>query len=830
MNGRVFILALAAVGLTACGGGSSSSSSSSGGGSSSGTVVGLELPSNVSVVTAQSDQSAGGVMLKSANGQSAMGLVTLSTFPADAQINTDPTNTYVWDESMQSLSTVNEILCYVSQTGASSMINKGAYTALVNEKKCEQGQNQSSAGSTGQSSTTQTVSYNKWTIEATRADNSSPEIVHIWVPGKASGTDPRDKQTILVEMTVNEGISSTNPFGKFSMNFKGVVDGGDIGGTPGTEVTVMKGTLKTVDNSSGTPQFQFVENDGSAADSNITDFSSTNAVNVVLDDASGTTGHAHASYSNTFDNGSGPTTQAAAFVADFNPADFLRGKDANGDNVIDGSAVCTSRTDFNTHVWQYNLYYKTAGTDAQGTAVTAGQRVELNSGFPFIYDNNGTKVNGNLSYWGLWVENDVSVPDGATITKVSYNNNASTGEDLTVHVTSGKLVRRAANTANLADFQGQEFQYYGALPSTPNQYSQYFVTVGDGTNSMTPNHFYATDSFTWGDNGPVRSALSGGPVDVTPTNPGESLNMHSDALGGDVIYVAGDSTITYYTQDFINAGDDLFSSTSSVTMYCYDRCLKGGLTDTDITNAVNNNNGDQDLYYANSSSGYAYTANVVNGKLIVKDQNGLTVDFNGMNAQNMQTLGHDWGIATGEMVVDNSNISNPWDVYGAPVTYHWETGSNDWNHLITVTDSNGAVVKLDPPLSFNYTHTAENDANGSTAAVGQKFLLQYGGPGQLWGFPDNQDSSNRWYPTVSLKSGAELTDANNTVYVVKQIEREQQMNTATLSDCTGAGLDVSGLFTSLPLPTSSDIGTVSITKADKPTVTDPPAVIAGEIQ
>ena len=66
MNGRALFIALAAAGLTACGGGSSSTSSSGG------AVVGLELPSNVSVVTAQGSQSAGGVMLKSAGGQTAI--------------------------------------------------------------------------------------------------------------------------------------------------------------------------------------------------------------------------------------------------------------------------------------------------------------------------------------------------------------------------------------------------------------------------------------------------------------------------------------------------------------------------------------------------------------------------------------------------------------------------------------------------------------------------------------------------------------------------------------------------------------------------------------
>ena len=609
------------------------------------------------------------------------------------------------------------------------------------------------------------------------------------------------------------------------------------GGTAGTEVEMMRGTLKTVDRSDSKQQFQFVNVEGNAANSLIpANNSHEEAVNVVLDDATGTSGSAKASFTDTHDDGmGGAQTDAASFVVDFDASHFLRGKDADNNGSIDPSTEekCTSRTSFDTQVWQYNLYHKVAGT-FNGNAVTAGQRVELNSGFPFVYDTGTKKVNGQMSYWGLWVEDGVSIPDGATITKVSYNNNSASGGDMTVHVTPGKLVRRTAHMGNLTDFQGQEFQYFGALPSTPNQYGQYFVTVGDGSSSMpVANHFYATDSFTWGNNGPVRTTV-GTPVDVTPSVDGTTLNMQSDALGGQVIFVydssvsAANWTITYYTQDFINSADStLFpNGATTATLYCYDRCLKGGLTAMDVTNATS----EQDFYYPTSftlGSPYTYTATVSSGKVtLTDDSNSQVVSTDGLD---LSSFGHDWGISTGEMVTDTSSLTNTWDIFNAATSYHWETGSNDWNHMISVTDANGTVASFDPPLSFNYTHTAANDANGSTAAVGQQFLLQYGGPGQLWGFPWVEDTAtNRWHSAVTLANGTELTDAQNNVYVVKGMEREQNMKDVTLGDC--GTLDVSGLMTSLPLPATSDIGTVSITLADKPVVTDAPAVIEGEVQ
>ncbi len=848
MKGKTLAIALAALGLSACGGGTSTSSSSGGTGTT-GAVVGLKIPSNVSVVTAKgSSATAGGVMLTNASGQSAMGLVQLSTFPTDAQISTDPTNTYVWDDSMQSLQVVNQILCYVSQTSADQMVNKGAYTALVNEKKCEQGQNQSSSASTGQSSATQAVQYNKWTVEATRKDNNSPETVKVWVPGKANATDPQDAQTIMAEITVTAGQSGTNPFGKFSMNFKGVVDASLMGGTAGQEMTLMKGSLKTVDNSSNLPQFQFIELDGQALDSSITSFTRKDAVNVILDDSTGSTGRGKAAFTDGHDDGSGNLQiHKGSFVVDFSPNYFLRGKDANDDGIVDASEeLCSSRSNFDTQVWNYNLYFKSDGT-FNGKAVTAGERVALNSGFPFVYtDANGKKLNGQVGYWGMWLENDGTVPDGATITKVSYND-PSVNESDTVHVSPGRLMRRSSHTGSLTDFQGQEFQFNGMLPNSTSS-GQYIVKVGDGTtlddqgHVMPANDFVVTQSFTWGSNGMVKTDVSD--VDVTPTRSGDSLNLYSDALGGQVNFVydsnvtAANRQITYYTQDTVYPGDTgLFANgAASATLYCYEQCLKGGLTASDVSSATS----DQDLFYTSSgNTPYQYTATVVNGNLVVKDQNGKVVSANGLD---LSGLGHDWGIDTGEMVLDNSAITNPWDVYGQPVTYHWETGSNDYNHTVTVTDASGNTVTFDQPLSFTYIHLTANDANGSSAYNGQTFVLQYGGPGQLWGFPSTEDASGRWQPSVSLADGTELTDAQGNVFVVKEMEREQHMKNAVngVADCTGDGLAANGTLdnsgtpandpTKLALPSSSDIGTVSFTLADRPDVTGAPAVIEGEVQ
>jgi hypothetical protein len=88
----------------------------------------------------------------------------------------------------------------------------------------------------------------------------------------------------------------------------------------------------------------------------------------------------------------------------------------------------------------------------------------------------------------------------------------------------------------------------------------------------------------------------------------------------------------------------------------------------------------------------------------------------------------------------------------------------------------------------------------------------------------------RWYAAVTLKSGVILNDGTSD-YVVKQIEGEQVMQEVDAANC--GTLDAESLLTdtSLTLPTSSDIGTVSFAWTDKPTPTSAaPAVVEGELQ
>jgi len=788
---------------TGCGGSSGGSGNSEA--ETPTAVTGLETPATMSVVTSQTQ----------AQGQSFRGLQQVSGLIADplpgagSDYASDKQNVYVFDESMESMQTVNMILCLMAQTRAADMVNLGAYLALVDEDKCEQGQNQSSAGATGQSSGGEAATLNKWTIVSTRADNSSPQLVKIWVPGTA---DDRDGGDILVELTVTEGKSVAKPYGSFVLNFKGVGDTGVLqGGSPsGNYIDLMKGSLFTVASGGSASQFKFINLSGSEiAGSPIADFGRREAANVVLDDGSGANGRARALRSETgdFDGPGlqGISTQAANYTLDFNSANVLRAKDVDSDNIADAQK-CLSRSNFNSQVWRYNLY------DA-----ASGARVALNSGFPFVYDGQY----GHVGYFGVWYEGG-NLPDGASIAKMDYASNTSTAYN--VRVAPGKLVKRTANTLALSELQGAELYYFGEVGGN---FGQYLVTVNGS------NQFIATDSVVWGNGGRTTTPIT--PTDITPAN-NSMLGLWSDALGGNVNYVGGETNVVFYAQEFMQPNDAMFAG-GAVTLNCYQRCVKGGLSQADVDAAAGNESA---LYYADKfnpgDAPYAYTADVVGGKLRVRDHLGNAVSA---AALDLSSVGHDWGIGTGEMIT--GTVANPWEVYGSAVSYRYETGRNNWNQQVTVQRaSDSSYVAFDRPLQFNYTFAAGDNRNANdTAQVGKKFMLQYGGPGELWGFPWEQDANNpnRWRSAVTLKDGVLLNDGSSN-YIVKAIELEESMQLANVNDatdlsaCTGASLDAASLFTdaAMALPSAGDIGTVSITLADKPAVTAAPAVINGELQ
>lgn len=808
-----------AVALHACGGGSSR-----GGG---GDVVGLQMPTALSVVAAQDDGSA-----------SVPAGVVASPLPgATTDFATDPVQTWVYDASIEPLSMVNEILCYVGQIRAEDLVNQGAYYALVNTNECQQSgggsSSDASAGASGgvsSSDSSQATKYEKWLVQSTRTNNSSPQIVRIWIPPNGQSSDPMDNQYILVHITVNEGVSNTNPFGKFTLNFKGVLPAGTVMpdmSVLGADLTVMTGTLKTVDRSDNKAQFTFINLGGGSVQAGLP-FDMIQKSNVIMNDVAGTSGIAQTYKYDLWDIAQ-PAETAKYFVS-FDTAAFLRGTDIDDNNIIDtNSEVCADRTQFDTHVWRYNLYNPTTGA-----------RVTRSSNMPFVTASN---VFGNIGYWGLWLEDDTAtLADGDTITKQNWGS-ASSAETYTVGVSGGRLIKRTRETVAMTSLAGAQFQWHGdhtdpfcqAATPCPAQ-NDYMVTV----DSVSGNAVVQSQ-VTWNNNAPPTydTAMAGTVIDVQAEPLGTQLWLWSNSLGGNAILPSGGGTpptaLTFFKEEKVSP-----TTATAMTLVCYDRCIKGG---------ISNPAAESDLFYNYNPSGYTYTFGVTGGKYSLADDSnsGAAVTIAaGTDLSSILDAGsnpvdwYQWGIQSSEMVTAAvaATLTNPWEVYDQPVSYRWETGPNNWNRQYSVRNtSTNAYVNFEPPLQFNYSYDAGDDPNIGAAVAnhpaGNFHMLEYGGPGELWGFPWTQDtSSGHGYNSLTLKNGVLLIDALSNQYIVKQIEREQTMKEdATGTICAGLSLSTAVNSSELALP-SAVAGDVPFTIGDQSSLNpDPaPAVIEGELQ
>jgi hypothetical protein len=812
--------------VAGCGGGGGSGET---GNTAGGDVSALEMPAKMNMIsaetTAERNYAGRGYLLDELalnNGYAARTVDTsvINGLPVDADYFLDAAEaeTWVWDPSMESLSIVNEILCYLQQTGTSELVNNGAYIALVNEDKCIEGENQSGASSGGSQSTassSQSVDYSKWTVVSTRASEDAPQIVKIWVPGDADESDPMDGQRILVHTTINEGVSPSKPFGSFVMNF--------IGESPvgpgGSYVEVMQGSLQTVENAQGKPEFTFFNTAGGAG----MPFQMEEKSHVVMDDASGTTGEAKTyMYESFLDMGVLREMEREFSVAYDNNL-FLRGKNSDGVAGID-DRVCTSRSDFSTQTWRYNLYHTLSGS-FNGESVTAGDRVGLNSGFPFVYtDSSGTHF-GHIGYWGIWTEENLSLSDLAdqTIAKENYGDAAP--EEYTVKASGGKLWRRSKESSSYAEVVGLDLNWWGD-PADPNctgpcSQSDYRATVVDNLGSYS---LVVTHSLTWGENsGPSLSDIPD--VDITPVNEWDQRWLWGDGLGGNVVFkpVSSSEPVVMFREEVVLPGD----SNLPTQLFCYERCLKGGLVSGDISTEA-------DLFHILWNSGseeHVYGLTVVDGQIVLTDalSQPVVVDFEIPTAAGDW---YEWGINSGDMAA--ASVTDWWSVYDADLTYRWESGVNSWNRTVAVVNNaTSQVESFDKPMQFRYSYDLGDDPNGDNFAAGTPFMLEYGGPGNLWGFPwtkqdpscDESSEHCRWVSELTLKAGVELD--NGAAFILLPMESEQTMNEVALSNCTDAGLNVDSIVLDLPSAVSGD---VNFTWAQRPQVTSAPAVIEGEVQ
>jgi hypothetical protein len=737
----------------------------------------------------------------------------LAAPPSMSPYYTDLQNSHVEDATSKGIGQVNMITCIMAAMKPDALVNQGNYVALVDEAKCDPDGRSSSGNSGATSDGAQgAASYMTAIVNSSRTSNSDPMQVNIWVDER----DADQNSTIFVHTAATQAPTDANPYGQFRLDY--------CGRPEGSSSCAMNGYLEGA--ASGISNFEIETRDGQ---------SQTKALRLSAATTTSGSGRMQA------DEEGGQSV----FSFGYN-ASLYRRSDGTDDTCFSRDA---SDPETGMSVWRYGMYDS-----------TTGERINRNSGFPIEFTKSGTRYQGFLGYWGLSLPPDAAalLANGDTVDKVDYSTgNTPTRTSYTVLKSAGKLTRytRQARTLQGIDqiafttFVGMEADTFFLGAQANVQYELHWDDVaGD---------FKVTGQMICGQNGCQTQALD--VVQAVPASfwvPRGGVQGWSQALGGELFVdlhdVSGpiDSAATpvvYRTQAVV------YPSDLPSTLYCVRDCpteasmaayfVAGTPEISPFVAATANNWNPTPAANIVSYSSDAATAMLIDGAsqpVALADPAAFqqSPQFQGgVHSGRLFTT-----LADAECDIGSATYCD-WRVNNIDVYYQWETGPNSWNQFAAVKDSGGNFVEFDAPLQVTY-QVPTGAAYGQYS--GKSIVLQYGGFGDLWGIPgvcvsrltneevscDTQDA--RYVPSFvipfSLTQGQ--VTAGDTTYDVKWLEREIRFAKKDLSVCTTAGLTIP---TGITLPTAADLKDPSDPTSDiyigvKPTVTDAPRVIHGEVK
>ncbi|MBI2083481.1 MAG: hypothetical protein HYT76_07915 [Deltaproteobacteria bacterium] len=483
-------------------------------------VEGLEIASQMSLVEAQEGTTSGSLSVLASLIKRGITADQLTPY------YTDPLDVWVFDESMESLSIINEILCSFDQTRYADMVNKGDYIALIDIEGCSKDTDHSSDQNDQSASAAE--SFETWVLNSSRVDNDSPQIVKAWIQQEATEFEPA--MIIQAKMTITEGKSDTRPYGSFHMDFE-MVD------PLFPDPPIAQGYLETVDRDDDLIEFQFSMKGGDQ-------FPVSENAHVVTT-VDGTAGHALTSFEFSF----GGHTEQGAFQVAFDEAHYF-----SSDSVL-AERKCLDRQNFDNYVFRYGVY----NADGSRVAVT-------NPGFGIKYND----FYGWAGYWGIWFPEEVELVNGLAVER--SNNDESSGETYTVRVGPGKLVKHTKTEITLGDIKGAPMNYWD---NTAGQ--TYRVTwngtslVKDAVQVCQPNAPCSWQEVT---------------AQNLTANVGEWLNFWRDGLGGvffeyPAVALSNSTKITFDKTQIMTGQESDFTN-GSVKLFCYQDCLRSEITEAQI--------------------------------------------------------------------------------------------------------------------------------------------------------------------------------------------------------------------------------------------------------
>jgi hypothetical protein len=796
--------------LLACGGGGSSSGDATP--TPQGATTSLQVAEKVSVVDAKLSGSVAAV----APLHIGLFKVSAADLAAASDYKADKTQVWVSERSAEAFNEINNILCMVSQTKGDAMLNKGAYVALVDETQCDASKSDASSAaqdSQNQSSSSNMPDYTTFTVLATRADNNSPQYAKVWVHMKQKGSDP--EQMILVNLTITDGKSDTNPYGLFTMNFLGHPA---TNGVMDTTQVSFKGVMKAERNAAGEVLLKFAEQ-------NFGGWPNVRKITLNrLGDGSGK-GSVYDQHPEMISGNT--TTVISRFDIAFNTDNFLR---SNGTNTL-----CLDRNNFKESAWRYGLYD------------TAGTRLNRNSGFSVNTKADGSGQFGFIGYWGLWIDNNVTLNNDDNLYKFDYSTNSST--PYTVVKAGGKLKKHTKKTMTLAEIKGIPLNYSVCDQTGCVNYQVDWNGTGFEKTAYMPSN--CSNNCQWQNITPVA-------LDLTTLQWGE-LNFYSQSLSGQVRVPLANCIQSFptctsgpcapptttcdapaNTTNVIFFAEDLVYPTDTIpaSFACYDNCPQiDGNGQAYISMMMSGPSNTATNYTFNPTSMLLE----LNGSSVIMSQASTTNAYGVMSGAlldpttaNLAALDCNWDGDSDPAT--NAQVCG-WKAWSAlNVFYTWETGPGSWNQFSALKDGTGTMLKFEPPLSVKYVHHETGSSfDGAT------FMMDYSGFGNLQGIPGKcvdmetgleaqctNSSTIRYVPAFLIpptQADGSLTKVmvDTTEYLVKPLELEQRMMKVNASYCSALSV------TSYTLP---DLATEWADPAlgTEPVVTAAPAVIGGVVQ
>lgn len=597
-------------------------------------VAGLQIPGQMSLVEA--DESGLGQALRALTLQAAA--LTLDETTA---YYTDPVDFWVYDDSMQSLNIINEILCSFEQTQYAALVNQGDYIALVDFEGCNKSGDKS--GEEGnQSSAANEDNLEVWIINSSRASDNSPHIVKFWIEQAESEHEPAS--IIKGKLTITEGVSEANPLGLFHLDFQ-MVD-------PTETDLYAEGYLESVERDDGQLEFQF-SMDGEGL------MGGGEAVHVVTS-ADGSSGYAYTA----FEWSDGEFSESGEYHVAFDENLY------HAEDLVGGEERCLDRNNFDNHVFRYGVYNED------------GSRLEIeNPGFGVKYGEDY----GWAGYYGIWLPEDISLENGLVLERANHDDIEA---EYTLFVAPGRLIKHVRSDITLGDIKGTLLNYWD------DESRIHYRAEWDGTRfALTATENCVEEAgCTWTD---IETIV----LDLVP---GEWINFWRDGLGSLFFNIpeealSDDTPIEFDAITLLTAEADEFLE-GELTLYCYQQCLKANLTSEEL-----GWQGDNTPFLPeveDIAMPYAYVISAEDLTLTYEGELVAPVEeFGSLGGPN------DWGIETGPLALSTDGLENIWDLWGQETYYTWETGSNEWNQYRGLIDSDGNAVVFDPPIRLDYTHT-----------------------------------------------------------------------------------------------------------------------------